>query len=138
MRKRLRLLLAAGLAATAASATALPAAAAPSSSSWTAGLTNLVMTKSATTWTNTPGRQVTLQCEPTGGTHPTPQAACDSLLAVNGNFAKLPHIFAACPDYWDPVTVTVTGTWRTQPVTYSQTYSNDCAAGVLSDNVFRF
>jgi hypothetical protein len=140
VRKRLGLLLSAGLAATAATATALPAAATPSPAT-TVPLTSLVMTKSpalATSATATASR-VTLTCEPTGGTHPTAQAACDALIAVNGNFGKLPPVRGvACIALWDPVTVRVTGTWRLQPVSFTETYSNDCVAAVMSDNVFRF
>lgn len=140
MRKRLGLLIAAGLAATAASATALPAAAAPGPNT-TVPLTSLVMTKSPALATsgNASASRVTLTCEPTGGTHPTAQAACDSLIAVNGDFGKLPPVRGvACITLWDPVTVRVTGTWRMQPVSFTETYSNDCVAAVMSDNVFRF
>jgi hypothetical protein len=138
VRKRLGLLLSAGLAATAASATALPAAATPAT---TVPLTSLVMTKSPAfaTSAGATARQVTLTCEPTGGTHPTAQAACDALIAVNGEFGKLPPVRGvACIALWDPVTVRVTGTWRLQPVSFTETYSNDCEAAVMSDNVFHF
>lgn len=139
MRKRLGLLLAAGMSVVAASATALPAAASPSDT--TAPLTSLLITKSPgiATSRTVAVTQVTLECEPTGGTHPTAQAACDALIAVNGDFAKLPPVRGVfCVTVWDPVTVRVTGVWRQKPVTFTRTYSNDCDAAVSSDNVFRF
>ncbi|WP_225847780.1 subtilase-type protease inhibitor [Streptomyces sp. HPF1205] len=139
MRKRLGLLFAAGMAAAVASATALPAVASPSDT--TAPLTSLLITKShlIATSRTAAASQVTLDCEPTGGTHPTAQAACDALIAVNGDFAKLPPATGVfCLAVWDPVTVSVTGVWRQKPVTFTRTYSNDCDAAVSSDNVFRF
>jgi hypothetical protein len=133
-------LLAAGLIATAGSVT--PAAAAgsaspPSGASADAySPTNLTITKTST-WDVASNKQVTLRCEPTGGTHPTAEDACGKLIAVDGQFDKLARL-GACPPVWRPVTVTVTGTWRLRPVSFTRTYSTDCEAGFASDNVFRF
>ncbi|MFF8596941.1 SSI family serine proteinase inhibitor [Streptomyces sp. NPDC015220] len=143
MRKRLGVALAAGLAATAASV--VPAAAAGSVSAPSAvsadpsSWTNLTIAKTGTSWTGSLNKQVTLQCEPTGGTHPTPEDACTVLIAVNGQFDKLPRASGGgCGGVWMPVTVTVTGNWRLQPVYFTKTYGNDCEASVGSDFVFRF
>ncbi|MEU3555163.1 SSI family serine proteinase inhibitor [Streptomyces fragilis] len=143
MRTRLGVLLAAGVLATAGSV--VPAAAAgpgPASSGASAGavaLSNLTITKTGPSWAGSLNKQVTLQCEPTGGTHPTAADACGKLLAVDGQFDKLqPSGTPACPPVWMPTTVTVTGTWRWQPVSFTRTYSSDCDAGVRSDYVFRF
>ncbi|WP_063762328.1 SSI family serine proteinase inhibitor [Streptomyces sp. NRRL F-5123] len=133
MRRTPVALLAVGLAATAASL--VPAAQASAADAGT----SLVLSKVFSG--PTPGEKdhsVTLQCEPTGGSHPTPDAACASLIAVDGQFAKLPTVWAACPATYDPVTVSVSGTWHFKTVSFTQTYTNDCAAGVLSDYVFRF
>ncbi|WP_151775348.1 SSI family serine proteinase inhibitor [Streptomyces abyssomicinicus] len=142
MKKRLGVLSAAVLAATAASV--LPAAAAPASvpsgaSAGAASPTNLVITKTGTSWSGPAVEQVTLLCEPTGGSHPTAEDACTKLAAVGGQFDKLPHATGiACPPVWMPVTVTVTGTWRLQPVDFTRTYSSDCVASTASNYVFRF
>ncbi|MEU9577167.1 SSI family serine proteinase inhibitor [Streptomyces chilikensis] len=144
MRKRLGVLLAAGLAATAATAvSAVPAAAGPASApsavpAGASSLTSLTITKTGTGWGGPLYKQVTLECEPTGGTHPTAEDACGRLVAVDGQFDKLPLLGPACPPVWAPVTVTVTGTWRLQPVSFTKTYSSDCDAGVRSTHVFRF
>lgn len=144
MKKRLGVLLAAGVLATAGSV--VPAAAAGPAASGASGsvggaaaLSSLTITKSGTSWGSLPPRQVTLECEPTGGTHPTAADACAALLAVGGQFDKLqPNGNPACPPVWMPTTVTVTGTWRLQPVYFTKTYSSDCDAGVRSAFVFRF
>ncbi|WP_448316663.1 SSI family serine proteinase inhibitor [Streptomyces sp. CO7] len=142
MRKRLGVLLAAGVMATAGSV--VPAAAAGAGSSGASGggaaaLSSLTITKSGPSWSGQPARQVTLQCEPSGGTHPAAADACAKLLAVGGQFDKLQPVGnLACPPVWMPTTVTVTGTWRLQPVYWTKTYSSDCDAGVRSDYVFRF
>ena len=39
---------------------------------------------------NAPSKHWTLQCEPAGGTHPNPAAACAVLLKVKNPFAPLP------------------------------------------------
>lgn len=141
MRKRLGVLLAAGLAATAASVlpAAAPAAASSTAPATATSLTNLTFTKTGTTWTGPLNKSVTLQCEPTGGTHPTADDACTKLIAVNGQFALLPWAQGyGCTADWMPVTVTVTGTWRYQSVYFTKTYGNDCEAAVGSNFVFRF
>jgi hypothetical protein len=139
MRKRLGVLLAAGVTAVAGSVVPAAAAGQAPATAGAASLSNLTITKVGTTWSGTPARTVTLQCEPAGGTHPRPEDACGALVAVDGQFDKLqPTGTPACPPVWMPVTVTVTGTWRLQPVYFTRTYSSDCDAGVRSNYVFRF
>ncbi|WP_043179871.1 SSI family serine proteinase inhibitor [Streptomyces sp. NRRL F-5123] len=131
MRKRLGVVLVAGLAATVVSV--LPATAAP------APLANLTFAKVGTSPAGPVDKQVTLQCAPIGGTHPTAEAACTALIAVGGQFSLLPRAegYGCGADYW-PTTVTVTGTWRNKPVYFTKTYSNDCEASVGSNFVFHF
>jgi len=43
-----------------------------------------------TTTPNAPSKHWTLQCEPAGGTHPNPAAACAVLLKAKNPFAPLP------------------------------------------------
>ncbi|MEU3555164.1 SSI family serine proteinase inhibitor [Streptomyces fragilis] len=143
MRKRIGVLLVAGVLATAGSV--VPAAAAgsgPASSGASAGavaLSNLTMAKSGSSWGGSLNKQVTLQCEPAGGTHPRPEDACARITAVDGQLDRLPRASGVgCPGVWLPVTVTVTGTWRLQPVSFTRTYGNDCEAAVGSNFVFQF
>jgi len=132
-RPRIRLLVAAGAVA-ATMAYAVPASAAAVGTNPAAGLSQLVMTKSGSVH-----RQVTLECDPAGGTHPTPDAACASIAAVNGQFGQLPSVPGGfCTADFAPVTVTVTGNWQSQPVIFTKTYTNDCGASVGSNFVFRF
>ncbi|QXE38705.1 subtilase-type protease inhibitor [Streptomyces sp. GMY02] len=135
MKTELGILLAVMTAVTAgaaASVVAVPeASAAPRT---VTALSELTMTKSGSM-----NQRVTLECDPTGGTHPTPEDACTKLAAVKGQFDLLPRTpGVACPGNYAPVTVTVTGHWELQPVNFTKTYTNNCHAGVGSDYVFRF
>jgi hypothetical protein len=89
--------------------------------------------------------RVTLTCGPDGGTHPTPEAACDSLRGVGGAFEQLPDVpGVACPTVFDPHVARADGFWierRGGPVRgvrYEQTFGNRCDAAVGTDNVFDF
>ena len=55
----------------------------------------------------------TLQCEPAGGTHPDPQAACNALLHAKSPFTAVPdHVMCPMiPAGTTPETATVKGTW---------------------------
>jgi hypothetical protein len=72
-----------------------------------AGSLDLTVTGSA----DAPPVHWTLQCNPPGGTHPDPAAACRTLLAVKDPFAPLPkHVM--CPMIQiGTKTATVTGKW---------------------------
>ena len=58
-----------------------------------------------------------LTCNPAGGTHPDPQAACQALEA-NGAAAlpPVPKDKACTQIYGGPETATISGTWKGQPV----------------------
>jgi hypothetical protein len=84
-------------------------------------------------------RSVTLRCDPPGGTHPDPQAACHAIAAAGGDLAMLrrnPEV--ACITVYDPVTVRARGTWRGNRVAYDATYSNRCALTAATGPVFDF
>lgn len=83
--------------------------------------------------------EVTLTCDPAGGTHPRPAAACASLQKVDGNFAELPPVRGeVCTDIFAPVTAVAKGEYRGRPVQFVHTYSNRCFAGLDTDDVFKF
>jgi hypothetical protein len=81
--------------------------------------------------------EVTLICDPAGGTHPRARAACESLNKVDGDFAKLPPVAGvACTDIFAPVTAEAKGQYRGRPVRFDHTYSNRCEAQRRTDDVF--
>ncbi len=69
---------------------------------------------------------VTLTCDPDGGTHPTPEEACAELTEINGDLERLAtgggHMF--CVQLYDPVRVTITGYWYGEPKVFVHDYSN--------------
>ncbi|WP_255945760.1 SSI family serine proteinase inhibitor [Streptomyces odontomachi] len=91
---------------------------------------------------NNPGQpsSVTLECDPVGGTHPTPKEACAALTEVGGDFAKLPNVSGvpACPTTYAPVEAVAEGTWNGTPVSYKEIFTNTCFAAIGTNNVFKF
>ena len=79
-----------------------------------------------------------LTCEPTGGTHPKRDKACDVLVRADGDFSRISARHQACTLIYAPVDVTVVGTWRGKPVSFRTTYPNRCIANRDSDDVFAF
>jgi Subtilisin inhibitor-like len=81
----------------------------------------------------------TLECQPTGGTHPHSDEACEALSAVDGHFAQLPaQADTMCLAIYAQVLATATGHWRKRPVEFRHVYSNACVAGVETAGVFNF
>ncbi len=69
----------------------------------------------------------TLTCDPVGGTHPDPAAACAALTAHAT--AALPPVAkdTMCTDvYGGPETASITGTWDSRPVASSFSRTNGC------------
>src|SRR5690349_18661853 len=62
----------------------------------------------------------TLTCDPAGGTHPSPAAFCGRLDAAGGDISKIPSAQGLCPMIYMPVTVTASGNWKGQPVSYAK------------------
>lgn len=80
----------------------------------------------------------TLECGPAGGSHSHHDRACRALVAVDGDFAKLPKEQILCPMIYAPVTATASGHWQSRPVVFVHTYTNQCAANAESASVFDF
>ncbi|MFD5107906.1 subtilase-type protease inhibitor [Streptomyces cinereoruber] len=80
-------------------------------------------------------RATTLSCAPVpGGTHPAPEAACAELEGgfAGGGFDGLlasPDPDRACPQHFDPVTVTLDGVWEGTRTSWQHTFSNACVMG---------
>ena len=98
-----------------------PGSASPTPSAAWGELTIVVRdaTEQESTWT--------LTCDPAGGTHPDPAAACAALTVHAA--AALPPVAkdAMCTQiYGGPETASITGTWQGQPVRSTFSRTNGC------------
>lgn len=71
-------------------------------------------------------RTVTLICEPAGGTHPAPAAACARLTGLKDPFKAPPAMRMCTKIYGGPQVATVRGTWRGGPVRARFTRADGC------------
>jgi hypothetical protein len=64
----------------------------------------------------------TLSCDPPGGDHPDPAAACAALAAADRPFDPVPPGTMCAQVYGGPQTATIDGVWQGRPVhaTYSR------------------
>ncbi|MFB9678002.1 SSI family serine proteinase inhibitor [Streptosporangium vulgare] len=83
-------------------------------------------------------RTARLACTPVYGTHPRGPEACELLSRARGNPAYVRLPFMACPRYYDPVTVSATGTWNGRYIRYRQTFSNQCELRAATGAIFSF
>lgn len=84
-----------------------------------------------------PAKTVSLTCDPDGGTHPTPQKACDQLRSVSGDPAQLaPDRDRVCTQEHQPHQVTMTGSWLGQSVSYKKTFGNRCEMASATGDLF--
>lgn len=100
-------------AAACGSATSTSSAATPSASTPAAKVSLTVLVKAS------PGatpKRWTLTCEPTGGTHPDPAAACRQLLAAKNPFAPIPRGIMCPMIAAGPQRATISGTFFGQHV----------------------
>lgn len=77
-------------------------------------------------------RQVSLDCDPVGGTHPKAEEACD-LLAESGTIEQIPTEEGFCTMEHNPVTVEAMGAEE-----YTETFGNPCQLGLAKGAVFDF
>jgi hypothetical protein len=68
----------------------------------------------------------TLTCDPPGGDHPDPAAACAAIDAAPRPFAPVPADMACTEIYGGPETATITGTWRGEPVDAAYRRTDGC------------
>ncbi|EME52510.1 SSI family serine proteinase inhibitor [Amycolatopsis decaplanina] len=79
--------------------------------------------------TGTVVAHATLTCEPTGGTHPHAQAACDDLIPAKGRIEDIPpQKDVVCCQVYQPVDATAIGTWAGVHRYYQQKFTNWCFA----------
>lgn len=80
-----------------------------------------------------------LECGPGGGSHPTPQAACDEIALAGGDFNRLPDKTGEyCTMQYQPVTASAEGRWKCKDVKWTQTYGNLCLLRIDTGSVFVF
>lgn len=101
-------------------------------------LSSLTLTIAPEESTSHNPRTVVLECDPTGGTHPTPEDACATLAAVDGVFEDLNPGQFTCLPYWDPVIVTATGNWGDRTIDFQDWHSNVTCADAATDGIFAF
>ena len=68
----------------------------------------------------------TLRCDPPGGDHPDPDAACAALGRANQPFAPVPKDMVCTEIYGGPQTATIVGTWRGALVRGDYSRVNGC------------
>lgn len=71
-------------------------------------------------------RTSTLTCDPPGGDHPQPTAACAAIVAARNPFAPQPADTACTMIYGGPQTATIGGTWRGVRVQASYKRTDGC------------
>jgi hypothetical protein len=71
-------------------------------------------------------QKVTLSCDPSGGTHQSPAAACEQLYALDQPFAPPPADEICTELYGGPEEALITGTDRGKPVSYKLARTNGC------------
>jgi hypothetical protein len=71
-------------------------------------------------------RSYTLRCDPPGGDHPDPEAACRLLSQLEDPFTPVPPDTMCTEIYGGDQTATVTGTFRGEPVQAEFSRVNGC------------
>lgn len=74
----------------------------------------------------TASRTYTLRCDPPGGDHPDPEAACAALDRAARPFAPVPADQACTQVYGGPQTATIDGTWRGELVSARYDRTDGC------------
>ncbi|HEX6339398.1 MAG TPA: SSI family serine proteinase inhibitor [Jiangellaceae bacterium] len=75
----------------------------------------------------TPPKEWTLTCDPVGGSHPDPEAACDTLARLDPEvFEPVPPDAMCTMIYGGPQTAEVTGRWDAEPVDAEFSRENGC------------
>lgn len=96
----------------------------PGSGATQAGTTELTIAVSAGRGRGE--RTYSLVCEPAGGDHPDPEAACRLLSELEDPFAPVPPDAMCAEIYGGPQTATVTGTLRGEPVNAEFSRTDGC------------
>ncbi|MGH8905848.1 MAG: SSI family serine proteinase inhibitor [Egibacteraceae bacterium] len=72
--------------------------------------------------------EVSLTCEPPGGSHPNPTAACEQLSRADGRIEDIPAESGFCTFELNPVIVSASGSWRGEARRFEKEFANRCLA----------
>lgn len=82
--------------------------------------------------------ETTLECEPTGGSHPQADGACSALAEVDGDVSAVSYSEEACVFIYAPVTAHLSGKWDGSIVEYQETFPNRCVLVSEKGPIFGF
>jgi Subtilisin inhibitor-like len=82
--------------------------------------------------------KASLTCNPAGGSHPDPEAACRQLTEADGRIEAIPEEEGPCTLEFNPVILRASGTWNGEDRRFEAEFSNRCVGtrstgGVLFD-----
>lgn len=82
--------------------------------------------------------RASLTCDPDGGSHPDPGAACEQLSKVDGRIEDIPEDPGPCTREFVPVILSAEGSWRGEARRFEREFGNRCVGirgtgGVLFD-----
>jgi hypothetical protein len=82
--------------------------------------------------------KASLTCDPAGGSHPDPEAACRQLAEADGRIEAIPAEEGPCQLIFKPVILRASGTWNGEDRRFEGEFSNLCfgnraTGGVLFD-----
>jgi Subtilisin inhibitor-like len=87
---------------------------------------------------NSASKGVELRCDPPGGSHPDPQAACADLTRAGGDFSRLSSGSVACTMELREVTAVAVGTWDGVTTRWHEKFSNPCVMRSRTASLFDF
>jgi hypothetical protein len=79
--------------------------------------------------------KASLTCNPAGGSHPNPEAACEQLTKAEGRIEAIPEKQGICPKIFKPVILSASGTWDGEERKFQREFSNQCEAVLATGGV---
>ena len=76
-----------------------------------------------------------LTCNPAGGSHPNPDAACKQLTKVDGHIEAIPEKQGICTKIFKPVILSASGTWDGEERKFQREFPNQCVAVLATGGV---
>jgi Subtilisin inhibitor-like len=83
-------------------------------------------------------REWRLHCERSGGTHPTPEKACEQLFGLDDPFAPVPSDGVCTEIYGGPAVAEIEGLYRGETVNAEFTRTNGCEIDRWERHAFLF
>ena len=79
--------------------------------------------------------EASLTCNPAGGSHPHPEAACTQLTKADGHIEAIPEKQGICTKIFKPVILSASGTWDGEERKFQREFSNQCVAVLATGGV---